>query len=184
MLDDERQCVQRALGGDQAAFEALYAAHAGRARAYLLRSGFGDADADDLLQQVFVRAFGSLKTFDPSKGSFRYWLGAIARNVARRHWSRRRQPERFDPELAEEMFAGPGNPVAASQAREESAAVTDCVDALAAELAALVRMRYVDGLTTRAMAAASGMPEATVRLRLKEAMALLADCLREKGVLE
>jgi RNA polymerase sigma-70 factor (ECF subfamily) len=156
----------------------------GRVRAYLLRSGFGPADADDLAQETFLRAFRSLATFEVERGSFVRWLGAIARNVARRRWHRRREPDSFDPELAEEMFAAPDNPGESPEAREEFQAVRACVDALPAELARIVRLRYVEGRTTRGVSAAAGLPEATVRLRLKEACALLAECLRGKGFLE
>ena len=52
--------------------------------------GFGYAASEDLTQDVFLQANRSLKTFDPSRGGLRNWLYAIARNVARRQWSRRR----------------------------------------------------------------------------------------------
>jgi len=179
--EEERQLVRRALTGDEAAFEALHAAHAGRVRGYLLRSGFPPADADDLAQEAFLRASKSLKSFDPAKGSFRVWLGAIARNVARRKLARRAAPENFDPELAEEMLSGPPNPSETPEAREEIETLGACVGQLPAELGRLIRLRYVDGRTTRGIAEATGMPEATVRLRLAEALLTLERLMREKG---
>jgi len=180
----QRELIQRCLGGDRSAFEALHAAHVGRVRAYLLRCGFDAAGAEDLTQDVFLRAFRSLHTYDAAKGSFRLWLAVIARNVANKQWHRRAQAESFDPKLAEEMFAAPDNPRDWAEAREESQAVRACVDALPADLAELVRLRYVDARTTRGIAAATGLPEATVRLRLAEAIAILARWLREKGFVE
>jgi RNA polymerase sigma-70 factor (ECF subfamily) len=182
--DPDREVVRRCLNGDQAAFEALYAAHAGAVKAYLLRSGFAQADADDLTQETFTRAFGSLATFDADRGAFRVWAAAIARNVARKYWARRREPEHFDPELAAESLAVSDNPGQAAEAREEVEAVRTCVDALPAELAHIVRLRYVEGRTTRGIAAAAGIPEATVRLRLREARETLAQRLRKKGFLK
>jgi len=179
--DDEAELVERCLAGEAAAFEALHAAHAGRVTGYLLRCGFAGADADDVAQEVFWRAFKSLRTFDPARGSLRTWLGAIARNAARKHWARRRPAGNFDPDLAEAMLAAPENPADRPEQREEIAAVRDCVDGLPADLARIVRLRYVEGLTTRGVAAAAGVPEATVRLRLTQAKGLLATCLRGKG---
>ncbi len=176
------QLAQRCLEGDQAAFGSLYAAHAGAVMAYLLRSGFDQADAADLCQETFIRAFASLASFDASRGTLRGWLAAIARNAARKQWSRRKEGENFDPELAEETLATSDNPGERAAAREAIAAVRDCVNALPAELARIVRLRYIDGRTTRGVAAAAGIPEATVRLRLAQAHDLLAGCLREKGV--
>jgi len=177
---DEAELIRRCLAGEAAAFEALHAAHAGRVTGYLLRCGFAGPDADDVAQEVFWRAFKSLRTFDPARGALRTWLGAIARNAARRHWARRRPDAALDPELAEAMFEAPPNPDGPEH-REEVAAVRDCVAALPADLARIVRLRYVDALTTRGVAAAAGIPEATVRLRLTQAKGLLAACLRGKG---
>ena len=184
MSDEERQLVNRALAGEQEAAEAIYAAHAGRVKAYFLRSGFARPDADDLTQEVFLQVFKSLETFQPQRGGLRQWLGAIARNVARKHLSRRAEPEDFDPALAEEMFAGGENPGAGAAAREEFEAVRACVAALPAELGQIVRLRYVEGRTTRGITAVTLLPEATVRLRLKQAMELLAQCLKDKGFLK
>jgi len=184
LSDDLRQLIDRAADGDRAAFDALHVAAAGRVRAYLRRSGFAPADADDLSQETFLRAFKSLSTFDPSKGALLTWIGAIARNVARRQWQRRKDPDSFDPDLAEEMFAAEDDPSQRPEVREEVAAVRECVDALPAELARIVRLRYVDALTTRAIAAIVDMPEATVRLRLGEASELLQKCLARKGFVD
>ncbi len=178
------ELVRRCLAGDQAAYEALYFAHAGRVAAYFLRSGFSGPDAEDLTQETFARAFRSLATFDPARGAFPVWLAAIARNVARRHWAGRQEPEHFDPELAEGALAPPGNPGRGAEDREEIDAVRACVDALPADLSTIVRLRYVDGRTTRGIAAATGLAEATVRSRLSEAQDLLADCLGAKGIME
>jgi len=180
----EPEMVARARAGDREACRALYDACAGRVAAYFLRSGFARADADDLAQQTFLRAFRSLGTFDPDRGTFRGWLAAIARNVARKEFSRRARPDRFDPELAEDLFAAEDNPGAAAAEREEIDAVRQCVAALPDELGRLVRLRYVQGLTTRGVAEAADMPESTVRLRLGEARRRLRECLAGKGVLE
>lgn len=182
--DSGLELISRCLGGDARAFEELYAAYAGRVAGYFLRSGFRPADADDLTQETFVRAFRSLDTYDERRGSFPLWLSAIAKNVARRSWSRRAEAEGFDPELAEEMFAAPENPSQTPEAREETGAVRDCVSVLPAELGGIVRLRYIEGKTTRGIAAFTGIPEATVRLRLKEAQALLEQCLKGKGFLK
>jgi RNA polymerase sigma-70 factor (ECF subfamily) len=163
---------------------ALYDAHAPRVMAYLRRTGFSQADGEDLCQETFIRAFKSLATFNADRGSMGQWLGAIARNVARRHWARRTETNSFDPALADELFAAPAPAGESPEAREETAAVGACVESLPPDLAKLVRLRYVEGLTTRAVAERANMPEATVRLRLAQAMEALQRCLAAKGVLE
>ncbi len=167
--------------GDRGAFEELYSAHGACVMTYFLRSGFGQADAQDLTQETFLRVYKSLATYDGDRGSFRLWLAAIARNVARRQWSRRNGPENFDPELAEEIFTSGIGVVDQVQVNEEVRAVQDCVAALPSELQRIIRLLYVEGRTSRGIAAAMSMPEATVRLRLKGAYGALQRCLKAKG---
>ena len=181
MSGEDRDLIPRARAGDEEAGDRLYQRHAGRVRAFLHRRGFADADADDLTQETFLRAFRSLESFDPRKGRFVVWIGAIARNVARRQWGRR-QSDSFDPELAEQMFADEPAPADSPEAREELRAVGDCVAGLPAELQRIVQLRYVEGRTTRDVGRMANMPEATVRSRLSEARAMIERCLRGKGI--
>ena len=178
------ELVSACLGGDESAFETLYAEHAPRVAAYLLRSGFATADVQDLTQETFVRVFKSLRTFNSRRGSFRIWLSMIARNVARRYWSRRKQADSFDPELVDDVFAAPVETDQSPEVLEEIQAVRDCADMLPDELSRIVHLRYVEGRTTRGIAAAMDMPEATVRLRLEQAREEIAECLRKKGILD
>lgn len=170
--------------GDAAACGALYDANARWVKVYFLRSGFSQADADDLVQETFTRAFRSLETFDAGRGPFRPWLAAIARNAARKRWSARKRPENFDPELAEDVLAGTDDPHGSAELREEIAAVRLCVAALPDDLRRVVSLRYIDGLTTRGIAAEVRLAEATVRLRIEEARRRIEQCLRGKGVKE
>jgi RNA polymerase sigma-70 factor (ECF subfamily) len=178
----EANLVSRCLAGDEAARAALYRSHAARIAAYLRRCGFAAADVDDLRQETFARAFRSLAGFDASRGALGAWLGQIARNVARRRWGRRDEPRHFDPEMAEEVLAATGNPGTEAADREEVRLLGQCVAALPVELAQVVHLRYVEARTTRGIAAAIGMPESTVRLRLTEAMGLLERDLRARGL--
>ena len=177
------QLIERIAQGDQEAFDAFYAARAGRVRAYFQRCGFKSFDVEDLTQETFIRAYRSIETFDPDKGKAGAWLGAIARNLARSHWSRRSAGEPFDSQLAEAMYADPDNPSDTAQTREELDALADCIRQLPAMLALLVRLRYVEGRTTRGVAQAASMAESTVRARLEEAHSALARCLGGKGVI-
>ncbi len=184
MSDSEKDLAGRALRGDRAAFEQLYRACGRRIRAYFLRSGFGQADADDLLQETFLRAYRALGGFDPQRGAFGAWAGTIARNLARKRWARRRDPEHFDADLAEQTLHAPANPGESPEAREESEALGECLSRLDEPLGRIIRLRYVSAMTTRGIAAETGLAEATVRLRLREAQDRLEACLRRKGILE
>jgi RNA polymerase sigma-70 factor (ECF subfamily) len=146
--------------------------------------GSTEVDAEDLVQDTFIRAFKSIGTFDPERGEFMAWLGAIARNVGRRRAGRNPRADLFDPELAEAVFVAADDPVARSEAREEAISVGECVESLPAQLALILRLRYVEARTTRGISSVMEIPETTVRLRLKQAQDMVRRCLREKGVLD
>jgi len=176
--------VARCLRGDQAALRSLYLAHAGRVKAYFRRSGFADADAEDLTQETFLRAFKSLGGFDAARGALGPWLAAIARNAARKRWARRPEPDSFDPELAEQVLELADNPSGSTETREQLDALAGCLAKLPRDLAEVLRLRYVEARTTRGVAAATGLAEATVRLRLAKALGLIERCMRTKGMLD
>ncbi|MFH1730635.1 MAG: sigma-70 family RNA polymerase sigma factor [Planctomycetota bacterium] len=184
MAADESELVAGGLAGDGAAFDALHSAHAARIKAYFLRSGFRENDADDLTQDAFLLAFRALHTFDAARGGFGGWIAKIARNLARKEFRGRPALPHFDPVLADEILVASANPGDPPELREEIAALAKCVDALEPELADVIRLRYVEGRTTRGIAGVIGLSESSVRLRLANAARLLEQCLKKKGVLK
>ena len=75
------ECLRRAQAGDVAAFETLYREHSGRVFALCLRLKGGDrADATELMQDVFVRAWRRLETFR-GDSAFSSWLHRLAVNT-------------------------------------------------------------------------------------------------------
>ncbi len=179
MSEIDNRLVARYRGGDRGAGAALYERHSRRVKAYLLRSGFSSHDADDLAQEVFMKTLRSIGTFDPARGGFTTWLGAIARNAARKAWRQVARPGDFDPHLAGEVFAAGADDDPA--AREEVRMLKECIGQLDEDRRALVDLRYRDAMTTRGIATETGIPESTVRLRLDEAMGLLVACMRKKN---
>ena len=73
--------MRRAQNGDQAAFEALYRQHAGRVYALCLRISADDAQAQDLTQDVFIRAWRALGSFR-GDSAFSSWLHRLTVNTA------------------------------------------------------------------------------------------------------
>ncbi|HXX29818.1 MAG TPA: RNA polymerase sigma factor [Myxococcaceae bacterium] len=79
--EPDEMLMERFIGGDSTAFDALYARHAGQVHAYLRRM-VGPAAADDLTQTTFLSVVRSRGRFRPG-ARFRSWLYAIASNAAR-----------------------------------------------------------------------------------------------------
>jgi len=85
-LPDDAEIVACARAGDPAAVEMLYAAHASAIRATLARVA-GRDHAEDLVQEVFLRAMLGLATFR-GDSSLRHWLQRVAVNCALKHVKR------------------------------------------------------------------------------------------------
>jgi RNA polymerase sigma-70 factor (ECF subfamily) len=77
---EDARLVRRARLGDAAAFEGLYRAHVGRVHALCLRLAGTRNAAEDLTQEVFVRAWRKLSTFR-GEAAFGTWLYRLALNV-------------------------------------------------------------------------------------------------------
>ncbi len=181
---DAELVAQFVAEGHATAFDVLHERHYRWVCARLRRQGLGHADAADVAQEALVRAYRSAARFDPQRGAFTTWLGAIARNCLIRHFTRNaRQTPADAMALAESLPAPDADPVDLAASAEEVDAVDDCVGKLPEQLRRIVRLRYAGGLTTRAIAASVGISEGSVRNRLTEAGELLRRCLGGKGIL-
>lgn len=132
-------------------FDSLVGAHSAEIFAYLWRMVRDEADAEDCLQEAFLRAYRAYGRLD-GRAHHRAWLYRIATNVALTHLKRRgREAGRTTPLLPELPDADPSpdeveNPLqGAALQRETLAAVTEAVERLPAQQrAALILRKYHD----------------------------------------
>jgi RNA polymerase sigma-70 factor (ECF subfamily) len=87
-MDDDEQAIGRVRAGDRDAFRSLVERHQSSVCATVRALMPQYSDWEDVAQDVFLAAFRHLATFDASRGSFRTWLLAIARNQCRSLWHR------------------------------------------------------------------------------------------------
>ncbi len=89
--DDDQTLIEESSQGSKDAFGLLYYRYRDRVFRYFTIRTAGREDADDMTQQVFVRAYGSLGQYRPQKGSFASWLFSIARNLAIDYYRRQQR---------------------------------------------------------------------------------------------
>ncbi|MBK8003420.1 MAG: RNA polymerase sigma factor [Gemmatimonadetes bacterium] len=110
-----------AQSGDAQAFERLYRRHVNRVHTLVRR--MLDDDAEEVTQEVLIRAWRKLDTFR-GEASFGTWLHRIAVNVALNHrTARSRFRERFLPEPDEESASFPARPVSPAQGLDFEGAI-------------------------------------------------------------
>ena len=92
--------LQKTGSGDRQAFRALYAATSSQLYAVLIRILRNEADAGDVLQEVYIAVWNRADRYDPDKGRAFAWLAIIARNAAI-DAMRRRRPGHFSEEYCD-----------------------------------------------------------------------------------
>ncbi len=174
-LDDE-QLVLLAQGGDRTAFDQLAERHSTRLRRVLFRITRNCDAAYDAVQEALMRAWQNIGRFE-GRSQFSTWLTRIGINEAYRGL-RKGNAEllQLDDSLGEQVPDWGARPDEVFESREFLTAVADGFDELSDEYATAVRLRDVEGLSTREAAERLGIGERAFKSRLHRGrMALRAD---------
>ena len=165
--------VVAARGGEAWAQEALYRRYARMVNGLAWRLMPGDPDLEDLVQDVFVQALGSLgRLTEPA--AFGSWLGSITVRTAHKRIRRKRLRTRLglvtrEPIDVDALISASAPPDVQSELR----AVYTVLDQLSAEERIALVLRRVEGMQLAAIAAHMGLSLATVKRRLESAEAKL-----------
>jgi RNA polymerase sigma-70 factor (ECF subfamily) len=172
--------VARVGAGDEAALRALYARHAGLVFSIAARVAPAEA-AEDVVQEVFLALWRKSETFDPQKGTFKSWLGRIAKNRALNERRRRAASAGAaapDPEAAlAEVADDAPPPDEARWIAHRQKVLHDAVDALPEAQRRAVSLAFFDELPQSEVASVLGAPLGTVKTRIRLSMKRLAPIL-------
>ena len=173
--DELERLIGRVALGDRRAFDALYAATAAKLHGVALRILDNRAEAEEAVQEVFVRIWHHAGDYRPGGWSPMTWLITIARNHAIDRLRARRASRPLD-EAAELADLSPG-PEALAIAADERGRIAACMQTLDPDRAEAVRRAYVEGESYQELAARFGLPLNTVRTWLRRALLKLRECL-------
>jgi RNA polymerase sigma-70 factor (ECF subfamily) len=164
MTDED--LVARAVDGDVDAYATLVERYYGSCARIARRMLRNDADAQDVVQNAFFRAFRALDRFDRRR-VFRVWLFTILVNQCRTAaTSRRRRERRFSDDEVSLRDAVDERPVVAL---DESHLVTSAVETLEPLLREAFVLKYVEELEYTEMAAITGASISALKMRVKRA---------------
>jgi RNA polymerase sigma-70 factor, ECF subfamily len=170
---DDADLLRAAAGGDSRALGSLFDRYAGVTYSLLRRMLGDDGEAEDALQEVFLKVWRNASQFDPRIAPATTWILRLARNHAiDRLRTSERAARRATKPLGDEVGArepadsGP-TPAAATALADDAAWVRRCLAELPSEQRVPIELAYFDHLSQSQIAAKLGEPLGTVKTRMR-----------------
>jgi len=139
-------------------------------------------EADDLLQETFLKAYSSLNSFKGNSGLYT-WIYSIARNLAIDEF-RKQKHEKLRSNTPVEEFQLPARPELEENNREEMILLRKAIARLPELLRSVVVMKTIDGMSYPEISEVTGINEQTLKNRMFRARKELAGILKQMGVNE
>jgi RNA polymerase sigma-70 factor (ECF subfamily) len=180
-LDTDFELVKRCLKGEDAAWETLLQAHTHKIYSLCFRFTGRSEDAEDLTQEVFIKVFRTLKSYDPQQAKFSTWVNRITRNHLVDHY-RRTRSDRVTSTLDDQMpiadGSSRGDPASRVESRERSERLQAGLSKLSPDLREAVILRDLQDLDYAEIAQVLEVPEGTVKSRINRGRLELARALK------
>ena len=182
--------VRRCIAGDAVAWEEIVQRYNRRIYNICYRFAGSADDAQDLTQEVFIKMYRTLSSYDAGRAAFMTWLTTITRNLLVDHFRKTKQErmtESLDGASSEHEDAMPlsdkipdkaAPPDARVQSREAGETVHHALQKLSPELREAVILRDLQDMDYREIAAVLRVPEGTVKSRINRGRAELARLLQ------
>jgi RNA polymerase sigma-70 factor, ECF subfamily len=176
--------IQRCLRGDQAAWEQIVKQHWRKVFNVAYKFVGKHDEAEDLTQDIFLKIFKSLDTFD-RRANFQTWLISVSRNLCIDHYrSVRKERETIDRQVdANELTpaAPDAGPIAALEQADRVTLLRHALATLPETLRTAVVMRDLQELSYQEIADRLNLPEGTVKSRINRGRTELARQVRKLG---
>ena len=182
--------IRRCVAGDAAAWEDIVRQYHRRIYNICYRFAGSTDEAEDLTQDVFIKMYKTLSTYDLERGAFMTWVTTITRNLLVDHFRKGkydRMTDSLDTPVSEHEDAMPLSehiedknpaPDAQAQRHETSATVHQALQKLSPELREAVILRDLQDMDYREIATVLKVPEGTVKSRINRGRAELARLLQ------
>lgn len=182
--------VRRCVAGDATAWQEIVQQYNRRIYNICYRFAGSPDDASDLTQEVFIKIYRTLKTFDGSRASFMTWVTTVTRNLLVDHFRK----GKYD-RVTDSLDATPGNqdegltigeqledsgasPEARVRSQETQKLVHEALQRLSPELREAVILRDLQDLDYKEIAEVLRVPEGTVKSRINRGRTELARVLQ------
>jgi RNA polymerase sigma-70 factor (ECF subfamily) len=176
--------IARCLHNDQAAWDLIVRQHWRKVFNVAYKFVGKHDEAEDLAQEIFLKVFKSLDTFD-RRANFQTWLVSVSRNLCIDHYrSVRKERETIDRNVdANELSPAShdAGPIAALEQRDRVVLLRRALAELPRTLRTAVLMRDIQEMSYQEIAGALGLPEGTVKSRINRGRTELARHVKRLG---
>jgi RNA polymerase sigma-70 factor, ECF subfamily len=177
----ELDLLARVAKRERAAFEQLYARYSNILYATAMKFLKQEADAQDVVQDVFIQIWDKAKLYDPTKGKPLTWALTMTRNRSidriRAIQRRTRLRDDFESETVADESAGVREALSEVDASEKSQILRDAVGRLSPEQRKVIELAFFGGLTQSEVADRLGEPLGTVKARARRGLMKLKEIL-------
>lgn len=182
--------VRRCVAGDAVAWEEIVQRYNRRIYNICYRFAGSADDAQDLTQEVFIKMYRTLNSYDMERGAFMTWVTTITRNLLVDHFRKSKQDrvtDSIDAAPSEHEDATPlsdkiqdrtPTPDASAQSRETRETVHRALQKLSPDVREAVILRDLQDMDYREIATVLRVPEGTVKSRINRGRAELARLLQ------
>lgn len=174
--DDLAQLISRVGIGDRSAFAVLYGQASPKLFGICLRMMKDRMEAEDALQEVFIRIWHRAASFSMESRAASAWLAAIARHHCIDRL-RARHPGTDDLEQAWDLADDRPDPEHMAMASSDGKRIDTCLQQLDSDRAQAIRLAYVEGASYQQLADRYGVPLNTMRTWLRRGLLRLRECL-------
>jgi len=182
--------VRRCVSGDAAAWEEIVQRYHRRIYNICYRFAGSPDDAQDLTQEVFIKMYRTLSSYDLDRGAFMTWVTTMTRNLLVDHFRKTKQERLTDSldttssdhedamPLGEQIPDKGPTPDSKVQSRETGEVVQEALQKLSPELREAVILRDLQDMDYKEIATVLKVPEGTVKSRINRGRAELARLLQ------
>ena len=170
------QLISRVSLRDRAAFDALYASTSAKLFGVCLRVLSNRTEAEDALQDIYVKIWNKADRFAVAETSPISWLVAVARNHCI-DMLRARKPSAVELDKAADIAEPSANPEQSAIATGEAGRIYDCLGQLDKTRADAVRGAYLNGDSYTELTERFSVPLNTMRTWLRRSLLKLKECL-------
>jgi RNA polymerase sigma-70 factor, ECF subfamily len=170
-VEQDQELLDRCLAGEDSAWEALLRDYTRKIYNLCYRFTGRVEEAEDVTQEVFIKVFQTLKSYDAAQGSFSTWLNRVARNHLVDHYRRTRKDRvtsSLEDELpvAEQRPSPQMEPTGQVESRERRETLQLALDKLSPDLREAVILRDLHDLDYEEIALVLKVPQGTVKSRI------------------